>query len=225
MISGKDKTNFFKKEYIQGSYTFKLLLKNYVSPPRVNFENLLSDGIIQHLPQPVNFNKLLSDGIVQYLPLQLPGQLPIKTTTINNNQVKSRASEFLYRPTSTFSSSQLNTPSTDLLERLRKIRVQKEQAERLRQEEAEAQRQKKQEEAEAEAEAERQRKQEEAERQREQEDAEIERSVLRNLIRSFWIIFSIMVFTVLIGIILYRYYFDYFNNFSFVRLITRWRSG
>jgi len=167
---------------------------------------------------------LLSDGIVQYLPLQLPGQLPIKTTTINNNQVKSRASEFLYRPTSKFSSSQPNTPSTDLLERLRKLRVQKEQqAERLRQEEAEAQQQRKQEEAEAEAE--RQRKQEEAERQREQEDAEIERSVLRNLIRSFWIVFSIMVFTVLIGIILYRYYFDYFNNFSFVRLITRWRSN
>ena len=72
---------------------------------------------------------------------------------------------------------------------------------------------------------ERQRKQEEAERQREQEDAEIERSVLNNLIKSFWIIFSIMVFTVLIGVILYRYYFDYFNNFSFVRLITRWRSN
>jgi len=221
VISTNDKTNLFKKEYLQASHTFKLLSKNYVfSPPRVKFENLLSDGIIQHLPPPINFNKLLSDGIVQYL----PGQLPIKTTTINNNQVKSRASEFLYRPTSKFSSSQPNTPSTDLLERLRKLRVQKEQqAERLRQEEAEAQQQRKQ--AEAEAEAERQRKQEEAERQREQEDAEIERSVLRNLIRSFWIVFSIMVFTVLIGIILYRYYFDYFNNFSFVRLITRWRSN
>ena len=220
VISSNDKTSLFKKEYVQGSYTFKLLLKNYDSPPLVNFENLLSDGIIQYLPPLLNFDKLLSDGIVQYLPLQL--QLPIKTTTINNNQVKSRASEFLYRPTSKFSSSQNNTPRTDLLVQLIKLRVQKE-AERLRQEEVEAQQQRKQ--AEAEAEAERQRKQEEAERQREQEDAEIERSVLRNLIRSFWIIFSIMVFTVLIGIILYRYYYDYFNNFSFVRLITRWRSG
>ena len=112
---------------------------------------------------------------------------------------------------------------TDLLERLRKLRGQKEkekertEAERLRQEEAEAEAEKlRQEEAEAEAEKLRQ---EEAEaRAKKQEDAE-------NLIKSFWIIFSIMMFTVLIGIILYRYYYDYFNNFSFVRLITRWRSG
>ena len=124
--------------------------------------------------------------------------------------MKLRASDFLYWPTSRFSSSKSNIENqTDLLELLRKLRLQKEEAE------AEAERlrlQKEQEEAEAER----------LRLQKEQEEAEVERVILKNIIKTFWIIFSIMVFTVLIGIILHRYYFDYFNNFSFVRLITRW---
>ena len=85
LINNNDKNDFFKKEYLQGSYVLNLLLNDYnSSPPPVNLDKLLSEPTL--------------DGIVQQLPfhtLQLPGQSPSKTT-INNNQVKLRASDFLY---------------------------------------------------------------------------------------------------------------------------------
>ena len=221
--------DLFQKEYEQSLNLFTLTLDNSQNPSPLQIKEKLNS---LYISQPYIDRNLQTLPFQQLLPGQLPvirtpGQLPIKRTADRNSvqlpflSPNERSTDLLRRSTSKLQPNIENR--TDLLERLRKLRGQKEkekertEAERLRQEEAEAEAEKlRQEEAEAEAEKLRQ---EEAEaRAKRQEDAE-------NLIRSFWIIFSIMVFTVLIGIILYRYYYDYFNNFSFVRLITRWRSG